>query len=310
MKGVLLSNTDAQMKYATLLLASLLIFAGCSKTNELSDSSASSPQPNNNAAAAESSSAESSSAESTNAESTTAETTGSTKSVAMLAFEKLDDEYAEAQDAFYEKVRSLPQNERREFAEKNEPNSDAYVEKFMKIADDHPDDPAAVESLLWVGASRVDEESSKKAIDTLLEKYSDDEKLGRLAFVLMYGEPSDEVEQKMKSMIEKSPHDAVKAKMTFALAEYYKSNMAEIGADEAQVVSLYETLGSKYGDFKIHGQSQQTFGDLAKNSLFEIQNLGVGKIAPDIEGEDLDGVEFKLSEYRGKVVVLDFWGHW
>ena len=24
----------------------------------------------------------------------------------------------------------------------------------------------------------------------------------------------------------------------------------------------------------------------------------------------LDGRHFKLSDYRGKVVVLDFWGHW
>jgi hypothetical protein len=36
----------------------------------------------------------------------------------------------------------------------------------------------------------------------------------------------------------------------------------------------------------------------------------VGAVAPEIEGEDLDGHRFKLSDYRGKVVVLDFWGHW
>jgi hypothetical protein len=35
-----------------------------------------------------------------------------------------------------------------------------------------------------------------------------------------------------------------------------------------------------------------------------------GKPAPEIEGKDLDGVPFKLSDYRGKVVLLDFWGHW
>ena len=36
----------------------------------------------------------------------------------------------------------------------------------------------------------------------------------------------------------------------------------------------------------------------------------IGNLAPDIQGEDLDGVKFKLSDYRGKVVVLDFWGDW
>lgn len=40
------------------------------------------------------------------------------------------------------------------------------------------------------------------------------------------------------------------------------------------------------------------------------QGFNVGQMAPDINGEDLDGVRFKLSDYRGKVVVLDFWGHW
>jgi hypothetical protein len=35
-----------------------------------------------------------------------------------------------------------------------------------------------------------------------------------------------------------------------------------------------------------------------------------GKPAPEIEGTDLDGKSFKLSDYRGKVVLLDFWGHW
>jgi hypothetical protein len=40
---------------------------------------------------------------------------------------------------------------------------------------------------------------------------------------------------------------------------------------------------------------------------------GQGKVprpAPEIEGEDQDGVTFKLSDYKGKVVLLDFWGNW
>ena len=47
-----------------------------------------------------------------------------------------------------------------------------------------------------------------------------------------------------------------------------------------------------------------------RSQLFELQNLQIGRAAPDIQGEDLDSVKFKLSDYRGKVVVLDFWGDW
>jgi hypothetical protein len=48
----------------------------------------------------------------------------------------------------------------------------------------------------------------------------------------------------------------------------------------------------------------------AKDALFEIENLQVGCKAPDIAATDTDGVAFKLSDYRGKVVLLDFWGFW
>ena len=36
----------------------------------------------------------------------------------------------------------------------------------------------------------------------------------------------------------------------------------------------------------------------------------VGQDAPEIQGADLDGAPFKLSDYRGKVVMLAFWGDW
>ena len=36
----------------------------------------------------------------------------------------------------------------------------------------------------------------------------------------------------------------------------------------------------------------------------------VGMMAPDLKGVDTDGKEFSLADYRGKVVMLDFWGNW
>ena len=47
-----------------------------------------------------------------------------------------------------------------------------------------------------------------------------------------------------------------------------------------------------------------------KEAAAAINKLAVGAVAPDITAKDTDGKEFKLSEYRGKVVLLDFWGHW
>jgi thiol:disulfide interchange protein len=36
----------------------------------------------------------------------------------------------------------------------------------------------------------------------------------------------------------------------------------------------------------------------------------IGKPAPPTQGTDADGVAFALSDYRGKVVMLDFWADW
>jgi hypothetical protein len=52
------------------------------------------------------------------------------------------------------------------------------------------------------------------------------------------------------------------------------------------------------------------FADKIGAPVFEQEHLQIGQVAPDIAGNDVDGVAFKLSDYRGKVVVLDFWGFW
>lgn len=40
------------------------------------------------------------------------------------------------------------------------------------------------------------------------------------------------------------------------------------------------------------------------------RSVEIGGVAPDFDAVDGDGVAFKLSDYRGKVVLVDFWGFW
>lgn len=51
-------------------------------------------------------------------------------------------------------------------------------------------------------------------------------------------------------------------------------------------------------------------GRRAGGAAFAFENLNVGQTAPDIVGADVDGNALKLSDFAGKVVVLDFWGFW
>lgn len=50
-----------------------------------------------------------------------------------------------------------------------------------------------------------------------------------------------------------------------------------------------------------------TVADLASDQLYVIRYLGKGREAPELTGVDVASKAIKLSDYRGKVVVLLFW---
>ncbi len=55
---------------------------------------------------------------------------------------------------------------------------------------------------------------------------------------------------------------------------------------------------------------ERTLGLMAEELLDEIRHLSAGSLAPEIDSHDLDGNLLRLSDYRGKVVLLVFWGSW
>ena len=77
---------------------------------------------------------------------------------------------------------------------------------------------------------------------------------------------------------------------------------------EREFMALLGEVAEQYTDIPYFGKI--TLASRAQGALFEQNNLRLGMTAPDIEAEDIDGVTFKLSDYRGKVVVIDFWGDW
>ncbi|WP_020466697.1 TlpA family protein disulfide reductase [Singulisphaera acidiphila] len=55
---------------------------------------------------------------------------------------------------------------------------------------------------------------------------------------------------------------------------------------------------------------RSTLGQEAEARLDDWHNLAVGKPAPEINGVDVHGKSLALSDYRGKVVAIVFWGTW
>jgi peroxiredoxin len=75
---------------------------------------------------------------------------------------------------------------------------------------------------------------------------------------------------------------------------------------ETEALKLFDELVAEKAEGEL--APGLTIVTAARSAAHEIRNLSVGKLAPEIIGEDLDGRPMRLSDYRGKVVMLTFWG--
>jgi hypothetical protein len=247
---------------------------------------------------------------------------------------EIQKEHATAQDDYYKTARAL-----RDTAEGNKKAQESYTkfdkkqaELFMaavEVAMTEPKSDTATKALEWVLTipRSYYHPAGKLAMQLAAEHHATSPKGGKIiAFLGRFTPPEkshpEEHEAAMafiQAVIAKNPDRttrgqavmavASQAKRKFSEAEYRKSKDVDelaAGAEKA-----FEAVVKDYGDCPYSARKDAvTLGELAKRELFELRFLRIGKVAPQIEGEDLDGVKFKLSDYRGKVVVIDFWGDW
>jgi hypothetical protein len=162
------------------------------------------------------------------------------------------------------------------------------------------------------------EEESGKLFKQFAEKYAADMKADRLAQLCqnLGRQGGASGESLLRSLLEKDKRPEVQGMACLALGQSLKSRADGMPASQAKEAEkllaesekLLERCTKDYADVK--GPFGKTVGEQAKPVLFEVQHLSIGKEAPEIQGEDADSKKFKLSEYRGKVVLLDFWGNW
>jgi hypothetical protein len=218
--------------------------------------------------------------------------------------------------------------------------------RFLELAEKYPNDSIALDALVqavwqvnttpWP-VELVGEDSARgRAFELIQRDHIGSDKLGPLCQRVSYGF-CKEYETFLRAVLAKSPHKSVQATASLSLAHflnnrlqrlelcleqpelakefaglYGKEYLAELQRQQREdvikeVETLFERAIEKYGDVKLPGGD--IVADRTRAELFEIRNLSVGKEAPDIEGEDQDGKRFKLSDYRGKVVLLDFWSY-
>jgi hypothetical protein len=194
------------------------------------------------------------------------------------------------------------------------------AEKLVQLAGKSPKDEVAFDALFWVLSTVGNGPHAEKALDLITKQYLEDPRVAKV--LPIFARPISGNDKLLQTIFDKNFDKAVKGFATFYLAQNLNNQAAaaerqkktDMASDfRRRAEALFERADKEFGDVKdaaeINGKSR-TLRDLVEPELFELRFLVVGKTAPDIEAEDLDGKAFKLSDYRGKVVLLDFWGHW
>jgi hypothetical protein len=230
-----------------------------------------------------------------------------------------------------------------EQAEQNPESDQALSQLAVLIRTRGPSAPKS-RAILLVNAIIDKDVQSDQAIDALgLLAASDDDQARSSALEKLFQHHANHESfagllKGLASQISRSSHDFlikvceegtgdVRANAVLTLAKFYdrRDLLAQFYKDapEAQLASMDQTMLSYLQEERPMDETSRLEGWLenfestdealrkeADNLLFALQNLSVGKVAPEITANDLDGIEFNLSDYRGKVVFLDFWGDW
>jgi hypothetical protein len=252
-------------------------------------------------------------------------------------------EYQKAQEDFRAALQEAKTpEERQKVIQEKQPQPDKFAGRFLELAEKNAKDPVAVEALVWVvsnTAGQPKKDSPRtQAIELIRKNHLESDKLEPMIARLSFSNDKDS-EALLQAIAEKNPHREVQGQAVFGLAQQIQNQLrladriknqpqlaklyeqslgedyvkalremdAEKKAKEAE--QLYQRVVEKYADLK--APRGGTIGKVAEGALKALRNpIVVGKPAPEIEGEDIDAKAFKLSDYKGKVVLLDFWGHW
>ncbi|HEX5052386.1 MAG TPA: hypothetical protein VFZ65_11475 [Planctomycetota bacterium] len=255
------------------------------------------------------------------------------------AFAAVKKDYDKAMKDFEAIYAAAKTDEERQKTFSHYPQGETFAPRIVEIVQKWPADPVAVEATNWllpISSGQV--KGLAELFDVLLGNQIDNPKLADTCKAMQYNSVPKGAAF-LRTVMQKSPHAEAQGWACYVLAKQIDSEaglaerlqrgagkdlvewltqsrgeqeVARMKAADPEALrqegaALLEQVIAKYGDLKAY---RKTLGEQAKGDLFELRNLAVGMVAPEIEGTDTDGVAFKLSDYRGKVLFLDFWGFW
>ncbi len=221
------------------------------------------------------------------------------------------DEYENSVRANTQKLIAAATEEEKNKYRASIPSAGPYATKMMALVQSNLDQPDVVKGVNWLVMGAASFPEGQEALKMLGSTFADRKGIAEAVKQLEYhGLPAEPV---LKAVIEKNTNREERAAALYALGAVHFKNFdasadrVSAAASKDKALECFQQLSSDFADVTIQGFK---LSDFAAKMLFEMTNLQVGCEAPEIEGKDADGVDFKLSDYRGKYVIVIFWGGW
>ncbi len=147
----------------------------------------------------------------------------------------------------------------------------------------------------------------KKVGDLIWSLPKNDQLMVKYVQILsFYGE-----REQLEAVIKKLPNGNVNQKARFRLALLVAEDaQRDLTLTDTQRAKENQTVVSILDKLREEDDLDELLQRWIKDLKYKVTHLVVGCEAPEIEGFDQDGKKFRLSDYRGKVVLLPFWGIW
>jgi thiol-disulfide isomerase/thioredoxin len=218
-------------------------------------------------------------------------------------FKELQKDFQKSVEGVIKEFQTAAPEKRQEIISKLSKEYSPRVIKFVKA---DPKDKLSLDALVW-GMMQVPE-VDPKVYELLGDNWAKDAKIKSICQVLT-SQSREGTTKLLEKVLDENEDKDAKGLACFALAKA-AADKVDKGDKKAvpEAEKLFERVSKDFGDVKIG--RDDTLGDQAKGALFEIRNLQVGKKAPNVESENLDGKKVQLKDYKGKVVVLDIWATW
>jgi hypothetical protein len=187
------------------------------------------------------------------------------------------------------------------------------LETIAKESQDPAETYSALTLALSIASSRSKSSevaaAGERALQRMIDTFIDDPE--RMTPILIQHLGGEERAELRRKVCEGTKSASVKAACLYARAMDLVEKEGASDGDRKHAIEILKEIERDYGkEMAYVGRTPRPFAEVVRDNLFQLENLYIGAIAPDIEAPDLEGVPFKLSDYRGKVVLLDFWGHW